>query len=69
MCINVTAMENMPWFSDELTEWDLSREIVTPFIAMVFDQCNDPICTSGYLDFDIYSYQQPVNYGNPRNIH
>ena len=24
-------------------------------IAMVFDQCNDPICTSGFLDIDVYA--------------
>lgn len=41
--------------------WDYNRNISVPFIAMVFDQCTDPICDqTGYLDFDVYNELQPV---------
>lgn len=41
--------------------WDYKRNISVPFIAMVFDQCTDPICDqTGYLDFDVYNELQPV---------
>jgi hypothetical protein len=35
--------------------------VTVPFLAMVFDQCTDPICDqTGYLDFDVYNELQPV---------
>jgi len=35
---------------------------------MVFDQCKDEICESGFLDFDIYNKKQPVSFGNISGI-
>ena len=57
MCLNITKIERMPEFSMDLTVFEPEKEISTvPFLAMVFDQCNDPICQQeGFLDFDIYS--------------
>jgi len=63
MCIEVTKAENMPDIHDELTRWDYAKDIKTPFIAMIFDQCTDPICETGYLDFDVYDENQPVEKG------
>ena len=68
MCIEVLDIENMPEFNDELTNWNYLQEIKTPFIAMVFDQCKDDICESGFLDFDIYNSKQPVSFGNIADI-
>lgn len=69
MCIEVTKVENMPELGDELTTWSSGSNITVPFIAMVFDQCTDPICDeSGYLDFDVYSENQPVEKGNPKAL-
>ena len=68
MCIEVLEIENMPEFNNELTDWNYLQEIKTPFIAMVFDQCKDDICKSGFLDFDIYNNLQPVSFGNINNI-
>lgn len=40
------------------------------FIAMIFDQCTDPICvdSKGFIDFDVYSKTPPVWKGNPYDI-
>jgi len=68
-CLNVTAIENFYRFNPSLTRW--SRRPHDPaeaFVAMVFDDCTDPVCTPGYLDFDIYSLDQPVFRGNPHGI-
>jgi hypothetical protein len=52
MCIEVTRVDNMPALNDQLTEWNYKKNISVPFIAMIFDQCTDPICEwNGYLDF------------------
>lgn len=52
MCIEVLAVDNMPSLNDQLTKWDYKKNITVPFIAMIFDQCTDPICEwNGYLDF------------------
>ena len=63
MCLNVTRAEGIPAFNEELTVWSDNTSSVFSdddwFIAMVFDQCNDGVCESGYLDFDIYSFTQP----------
>lgn len=67
MCIEVLRADNVPELSHDLTNWDYQKNISLPFIAMVFDQCTDPICDhQGYLDFDVYNQTQPVAYGNPR---
>ena len=54
MCINITSISNFPLFNDELTNYTNINTSVS-HIAMVFDQCNDPICTSGFLDIDVYA--------------
>ena len=64
MCIEVTKVENMPLLSTNNTSWDYGENISVPFLAMVFDQCDDPVCDqNGYLDFDIYNQTQPVAHG------
>ena len=68
MCIEILNIEKMPEFNKELTNWDYFTPKKTPFIAMVFDQCKDEICESGFLDFDIYNNLQPVSFGNINNI-
>lgn len=56
MCLNITNIKRIPTFSNDLTNYEPNTEIQTPFLAMVFDQCKDPICQQeGFLDFDIYS--------------
>ena len=56
MCLNITNIKRMPTFSNDLTTFEPKTQITTPFLAMVFDQCKDPICQQdGFLDFDIYS--------------
>jgi hypothetical protein len=35
MCIEVTRVENMPTLHPELTQWDYTSNMTTPFIAMV----------------------------------
>jgi len=67
-CLRVQDIRGMPFFEKNLTSYDTSRPILTPFYAMVMDQCKDPVCTDGYLDFDIYSPIQPVEHGNPTGI-
>lgn len=67
-CMNVTRIENFFKFNDDLTGWNYSEPIQTPFTAFVMDQCKDAICTSKFLDFDIYNLGQPVAHGNPWNI-
>jgi len=68
MCIEVFDIQKMPEFNNELTNWDYFTPKKTPFIAMVFDQCKDEICESGFLDFDIYNKKQPVSFGNISGI-
>lgn len=68
-CMNITSIENFYSWDPQLVSyrydpWPLDHF----FLAMVFDDCEDPICTNDFLDFDIYSATQPVKLGNPRNI-
>lgn len=69
-CIEVTTIQNFWTFDKELTTW--AYETPWPsnqtFVAMVMDRCTDPVCTSGYLDFDVYNEIQPTKHGNPRGI-
>lgn len=67
-CINISHIDNFFTFNDELTNWNYDSPIETPFTVFVMDQCKDPICTSKFLDFDIYNLYQPVANGNPRSI-
>ena len=67
-CIEIHSIHNLARMNDELTAWyDDDDDWTTSIIAQVFDQCKDPVCESGYLDFDIYSSLQPVHNGNPFN--
>ena len=54
MCINITHISNFPLFNFELTQYQ-NINLTGSHIAMIFDQCNDPICTSGFIDIDVYS--------------
>lgn len=68
MCIQVEKIHNMRGGNNELTIFDDSIPKV-PFIAMVFDECKDPIClTDGFLDFDVHTEVPPVWKGNPYNV-
>jgi hypothetical protein len=66
-CLLVTGGKNIWKWDHELVSWD-TKDIDYPFIAMVFDQCTDPICHDRFLDFDVYSPTQPVEQGNPYDI-
>lgn len=70
MCIEVYNITNIPKFENSLSNWNYNENTKTPFTVMVFDQCNDAVCTSGYLDFDVYSdsNELPVRYGNPTDL-
>lgn len=63
-CIEIITINNFYESNYELTSWDYKKKINGKFIVMVMDQCTDPICESGFLDFDIYS-DPPVAFGNP----
>jgi hypothetical protein len=65
-CIRVHQVDGFALFNRELTAWTGGSSF--PFLVSVFDQCTDAVCTSGFLDFDIYSMTQPVSGGNPRNL-
>lgn len=66
-CLTVHRVSNFGIFDDELISWN-GTGTASPFVAMVMDQCTDPICTKGWLDFDIYSETQPVAGGNPADL-
>lgn len=69
MCLRIDNVENFAKY-DNINNFSDSEVIVInkPFYAMVFDQCNDPICESGWLDFDVYANTPPSYKGNPKNI-
>ena len=69
-CLNVSAIENFWTLGDDLTTWDYDTPWPSDrsFLAMVMDRCADPICTSGFLDFDVYDAHQPTRYGNPHGV-
>lgn len=68
-CIEVLTVDRFYAFNAELTGWDYEEEQVGGnFTVMVMDECTDPICGSGFLDFDVYSTRQPVARGNPTNL-
>lgn len=54
MCINITSIDNLPIFNFELNNYETKNE-TNYLIAMVFDQCNDQICSDSFLDIDIYT--------------
>ena len=53
MCINITKISNFPLFNFELNSYE-NINTTESHVAMIFDQCTDPICTSGFLDIDVY---------------
>jgi hypothetical protein len=67
MCINITKIDNFPILNNELTNYTKINS-TSSHIAMVFDQCDDPICTSGFLDIDIY-VDDIFHQGFTQNIH
>lgn len=67
-CLEVVSVDHFYQFNPELTVWDYKKPVHGNFTAMVFDECTDPICGSGFLDFDIYHERQPVAHGNPTNL-
>ena len=68
MCLNVTSAHRFFSWDTELTRWLEPQPPDRWFLAMVFDECTDPVCGPGYLDFDIYSETQPVQHGNPYGV-
>jgi hypothetical protein len=67
-CIEVLSVDRFYQFNEELTGWDYQKSNHGNFTVMVFDECTDPICESGFLDFDVYNEGQPVAYGNPTDL-
>lgn len=67
-CIQVLTIDRFYEFNEELTGWNYQKSNHGNFTVMVFDECTDPICKSGFLDFDIYHEKQPVAYGNPIHL-
>ena len=59
-CIEVLSVDRFYQFNKELTAWDYQQPNHGNFTVMVFDECTDPICESGFLDFDVYNEGQPV---------
>lgn len=54
MCINITSINNLPRFNFDLDSFD-NVNTTTYHIAMIFDQCNDLVCTDSFLDIDVYT--------------
>lgn len=67
-CAEVLSVDRFYHFNEELTDWDYDETSDGNFTVIVFDECTDPICGSGFLDFDIYNERQPVAHGNPTNL-
>ena len=67
-CIQISTIDRFYQFNHELTDWEYTKPDDGNFTVMVFDECTDPICESGFLDFDIYNDKQPVAYGNPTDL-
>lgn len=69
-CLEITGIQNFWTFDENLTNYSYHSPwpANASFIAMVMDQCKDPICRDGFLDFDVYSHDQPTRFGNPQDI-
>jgi hypothetical protein len=67
-CLKVTKIENFYEWNYQITEWYYDKPSTKPFVVMVMDQCTDPVCTTNYLDFDVYNEKQPVRNGNPFGV-
>lgn len=67
-CIQIHHVANFGVFDFDLTSFQEKNTANGSFQVMVFDQCKDPVCTSGFLDFDVYTPNQPVKNGNPSSL-
>lgn len=67
-CLRISGIDRFAEFSFELDAFIESNARNGSIDAIIFDQCLDPVCAPGYLDFDIYSQTQPVSGGNPTGI-
>lgn len=67
-CIRVLHVDKFYQLDNELTSWNYNHMVKGGFTTMVFDECTDPICTDGFLDFDLYNPEQPVAQGNPNHL-
>lgn len=68
-CLNITNVDNFYTWNEQLNEYTYKKwPNKQSFLVMVFDNCEDKICTKDFLDFDIYNEFQPVEKGNPKNI-
>ena len=54
MCINITQIKNLPKFNFELSDYE-NVNVTESHVAMIFDQCNDLICSENFLDIDVYA--------------
>jgi hypothetical protein len=59
-CIQVKKI-TINEFDSSLTTWSEEPTLQPERIVVVADQCKDPICESGWLDFDVYSDGFPDN--------
>lgn len=59
-CLKIHQM-NIREFDPELTTWSAETSQMKERIVIVADQCKDAICSSGWLDFDVYSENFPEN--------
>jgi len=69
-CLLIYFPSSVVDLNSELTSFSyhLSKPESRTFLGIVMDECKDDICTSGFLDFDIYSPFQPVRHGNPQGF-
>lgn len=70
MCLEITQSTNLRKPTNSSLQEFSTEAINHSFIAMVFDQCTDPICVNAksFLDFDVYSPEPPTFLGNPENV-
>lgn len=59
-CLEVEKIQ-IQEFDSSLTTWSDESTQHPKRIVVVADQCKDPICVSGWLDFDVYSETFPPN--------
>jgi hypothetical protein len=54
MCIQILNISNLPLFNSELTDYT-PINVTSSHLAMIYDQCTDPICNNDFLDIDVYA--------------
>lgn len=67
-CIQIANIDNLAVLNDELDHYLHRQTTVSNVTVMVMDECTDAICTSGFLDLDVYTQHPPVSHGNPYNV-